>query len=305
MSIKEPMQNVTNGYKSQYIDLRSIILVCVKAKWFIATVTSIFAILALVIALNLPNVYQSKVLMAPSSNSDSAGMAGSLSGMASLAGINLSSNEIDQAALAVEIMRTFTFAKGFMQQDGVIENLMAAKDWNKEMNQVIYDPALYNSEQKQWLEEDGLSLKPSLQKSHRQLLKNLYIEQEKSGLYTLTIEHYSPYLAFEWANYFVKQINLEMRKRDIAQAERSINYLSEQLETTKLEELRASLHGLFEKQVRKKMLAEVNHEYVFKVIEPPIVAERKSKPSRALICILATFIGFLLSIFIVVTRSFK
>ena len=39
------------------------------------------------------------------------------------------------------------------------------------------------------------------------------------------------------------------------------------------------------------MLAEVRPEYVFKTIDPAVVPEEKSKPSRALICALGYPLG--------------
>ena len=52
------------------------------------------------------------------------------------------------------------------------------------------------------------------------------------------------------------------------------------------------------------MLAEVRPEYVFKTIDPAVVPEEKSKPSRALICVLGTLLGGMLGVVIVLIRHF-
>ena len=52
------------------------------------------------------------------------------------------------------------------------------------------------------------------------------------------------------------------------------------------------------------MLAEIRKQYVFKIIESPIAPEIKSKPSRAMICILITGFGFLISLFIALINNF-
>ena len=44
------------------------------------------------------------------------------------------------------------------------------------------------------------------------------------------------------------------------------------------------------------MLAASNEDYVFKIIDPPIASEERSKPNRALICIIGVLIGFLLAV---------
>jgi uncharacterized protein involved in exopolysaccharide biosynthesis len=53
------------------------------------------------------------------------------------------------------------------------------------------------------------------------------------------------------------------------------------------------------------MLAEVRQDYVFKVVDPAIAPDQKSKPQRALIIIIAGFLGGILGMVIVLYRSGK
>ena len=50
------------------------------------------------------------------------------------------------------------------------------------------------------------------------------------------------------------------------------------------------------------MLAEVRQEYVFKTIDPAVAPEEKSKPSRALICLIGAFFGAIFGVIIVLIR---
>ena len=52
------------------------------------------------------------------------------------------------------------------------------------------------------------------------------------------------------------------------------------------------------------MLAEVRPEYVFKTIDPAVIPEEKSKPSRALTCVLGTFLGGMLGMVVVLIRHY-
>ena len=52
------------------------------------------------------------------------------------------------------------------------------------------------------------------------------------------------------------------------------------------------------------MLANVSNDYVFDVIDPPISPELKFKPSRALICVLGTLLGGMLSMVVVLIRHY-
>ena len=61
---------------------------------------------------------------------------------------------------------------------------------------------------------------------------------------------------------------------------------------------------MIEEQAKVIMLAEVREEYVFKTIDPAIIPELKFKPKRALVCLLITFLGGVLSVLIVLVRYF-
>ena len=60
---------------------------------------------------------------------------------------------------------------------------------------------------------------------------------------------------------------------------------------------------LIEQQTKTKMLAEVREQYVLKIVDPPIASEKKDGPKRALICVLATFFGFILSLLWIFLRK--
>ena len=61
---------------------------------------------------------------------------------------------------------------------------------------------------------------------------------------------------------------------------------------------------LIQSQTETVMLAQVRPEYVFKTIDPAVVPELKSKPKRALICVLGTLLGGMLSVLIVLVRHY-
>ncbi|TOH86698.1 GNVR domain-containing protein, partial [Vibrio parahaemolyticus] len=55
-------------------------------------------------------------------------------------------------------------------------------------------------------------------------------------------------------------------------------------------------------QTKSLMLAEAQEEFVFKVVDPAVVPELKSKPKRSLIVIVGTFMGFMLGLALVLIR---
>jgi uncharacterized protein involved in exopolysaccharide biosynthesis len=85
---------------------------------------------------------------------------------------------------------------------------------------------------------------------------------------------------------------------------RSIAFLEEKIKSTELSELRALFAKMIQEQTKSVMLGNVRPEYLFNVIDPAIVPERKTGPARAMICILGTFIGGILSCLLVFLRHY-
>jgi LPS O-antigen subunit length determinant protein (WzzB/FepE family) len=105
-------------------------------------------------------------------------------------------------------------------------------------------------------------------------------------------------------NWLVEDVNAAVKAQDVAEAEKSIEYLREQVTNTSLADLQAVFFDLIQSQTETVMLAEVRQEYVFKTIDPAVAPEEKSKPSRALICVLGTLLGGMFGVVIVLIRHY-
>ena len=69
-------------------------------------------------------------------------------------------------------------------------------------------------------------------------------------------------------------------------------------------EIKQVIAQLIQEETKKLTLIEANQSYVFDYIDPPVAMEKKSEPKRALICILATIFGGMLSILYVLIRHY-
>jgi uncharacterized protein involved in exopolysaccharide biosynthesis len=183
---------------------------------------------------------------------------------------------------------------------------MAAKGWDLESNHLLIDNDLYDSNSNRWLREPkGLrGEKPTAQEVYEVFSRNvLSVNQDKdSGLYTISVSHYSPYIAKQWVDWLIKDINKVMRERTIIETMQNLAYLNKQLQKTAVADMKNTFYTLIEEQTKSLMLAEVQDEFVFKVIDPAVVPEIKDKPKRALICILGTLLGGIFSITIILVR---
>ena len=75
-----------------------------------------------------------------------------------------------------------------------------------------------------------------------------------------------------------------------------MEYLKDELNLNQVKEINNSLNNLIEGQLKTVALANIKDDYLVTIIDPPFIPEVKSEPSRALICVLITLIGFVFSI---------
>ncbi|HHX8599910.1 LPS O-antigen length regulator [Vibrio alginolyticus] len=288
------------------IDLRELFKALWKGKWIIIATTFVFAVGAVLYALSLPNIYKADALLAPAESSNGGGlskMAGQLGGLAALAGVNLGAGESSQTDLAVQVMKSRQFVEAFINKHDLLVPLMATKDWDLENNKLILDEELYNPDTGEWL-RDAKGLRgatPTAQEAFEVFNKDvLSVSQDKeSGLYTISVKSYSPYVAQQWVNWLIEDINKVMRERTIAETSQNLAYLNTQLQKTAVADMQSTFYKLIEEQTKSLMLAEVQEEFIFKVVDPAVVPELKDGPKRALICVLGTLLGGMLGVAIV------
>ncbi|NMT19326.1 LPS O-antigen length regulator, partial [Vibrio parahaemolyticus] len=66
------------------------------------------------------------------------------------------------------------------------------------------------------------------------------IQDKETGLYTVSVKHYSPFVAQMWVNWLIDDINKVMRDRAIAEATQNLAYLDAQLEKTAVAEMQST-----------------------------------------------------------------
>jgi len=275
------------------LDLLEILKVLWERKFFIAITTSIFILISIIFALSLPNLYKSEALLMPVEENDSMGsMLGQYSSMASLAGIPLPGSSGSKAQEAISRITSYDFFSKNILPNIAIEDLLASKKWDPSNNKYSYDESIFNSESGKWL--DG---EPLPQMAYKIFSENLSISlSKKTSFVSLSIKHISPFAAQEWAQLIIDQIDIVMRDIDREESNKAVNFLNALAISVKYEGIKKNLNSLQEDQMKKLMMIEASDNYVFKVLDSPIVAERKFEPRRSVIVILGMILGFLFSI---------
>ena len=260
-------------------------------------------------ALSLPNIYQSTAILAPKSDSGTGGLSRLASQYWGLAGINLGglgSDGLTKPAIALEKLKSLSFFKRHLYEDLLVD-LMAVESWDPSTRQLMYDDEIYNSASNKWLREvdPPRQVKPSYQEAYEEFLALLSVSEDKqTGLIFVSAEHHSPDIAKRWVELMVNRVSEDLRTKDIREADESIKFLESQREKTSLVALDEVFAQLIEEQTKTIMLANVSKDYVFDVIDPPVSPELKSKPSRALICVLGTLLGGMLGVLVVLIRHY-
>ena len=292
------------------IDLKELFIVLWSGKWLITAITGVAAVSSVVMALMLPNIYTANALLAPAEQSG-GGMSALMQqygGLASLAGVSLPGGEDgSRAQLGMQLMKSRAFIGDFVERRDILPELMAVDSWDARSGGIIFNRASYDAASKTWVREvePPKSAEPSAQEAHKAFSEILGVSQDKqTGYVTVSIVHQSPNIAAQWVNWLVEDVNAAVKAQDVAEAEKSIEYLREQVTNTSLADLQAVFFDLIQSQTETVMLAEVRQEYVFKTIDPAVAPEEKSKPSRALICILGTLLGGMLGVVIVLIRHY-
>jgi len=290
------------------IDLRELFSVLWAGKKVIVAITGLFAVAAVVYALSIANEYKASIVIAPAQQEGGglSGALGQLGGLASLAGVSLGGGGGSEAAVAQEIMQSWGFVEQFIVNNELEVEVFAAEGWNKTSNVLTIDSDLYDKDSNKWLiDEDGQLRAPTSWELYEAFSKRLSVsEDKKSGLTSVSIEYFSPIVAKNWVDLYVAAINEHMRQRKLSQVNSNIEYLQAQIEKTSIAEMREVFYQIIEEQVKNKMLAEASPEYAFVTVSPSMVPEEKSKPKRALMCILGTLLGGMLSVLYVLVRHY-
>ncbi len=292
------------------IDLKELFLVLVQGKWIITLMTVFFSIFGIIYSLSLPNIYESKALLAPVDASSSL-MSGALSeyrGLAGLAGISLSSQDnSSNSKKAVEVMGSLSFFENYIMPNIFLPDLMAVESWNEKENKIIYDENIFKNDSNTWVRDSyPKKLIPSAQESFEVFKGNHFYmrEDNKTGYIVLSVKHLSPLLAKQWVETIVREVNTFYRQKDKAQSEKAVIFLNKQMAANSLSEIRQVTASLLQKEIQKLTLVEANNDYVFEYIYPPSLMEKKSDPKRSLIVILFFLFGSILGTFLVLIRFY-
>ena len=259
--------------------------------WTIFGLSFMFGILAYVASAYLTPVYRSEILVIPVEESGGGSISSLLSsfgGLGRLAGLGSSRTSRKDEALAV--LRSRAFVSAFIAaNDGLA--VIYPKSWDREANT--------------W--KSSVKSIPSDQDTYIYFTTSLMdvAENKDTGTIAVSIDLKDRFVAAQWANSIVSLLNEKVRDRVAAEAQRSMSYLSGELDKASSVELRQVIHRLIEAQIETIMLANVRKDFVFRVIDPAVVqdADYYVSPRRVLLAFIGLLFGGFLGLCIAAFRD--
>jgi hypothetical protein len=192
---------------------------------------------------------------------------GGLGGLASMAGISLGGGGSTDESLAVLKSRDFLWK--FVQE--------------KKLMPILFESE-WDEQQKKWKETDPKK-QPGQMDVYRLFNESGVLKVEvdkKTDLVTVAVEWEDAALTADWANALVEKLNQYLAQRTIARSESNLKYLNEELMRAQIEEMRKTLFDMIANEQKQAMLANMQKEFAFKVLDPAVEPDKKTNPNARL-----------------------
>lgn len=277
------------------IDMRALLLIVFAGWRWIVGAALVGGLVALGIGFLMTPIYRATTVLVPAGG-DRNGLAstisstlGPLGNLASLAGVNIGSNDAHtEEALAV--LRSRQFTQKFIADENLMPELFD-KYWDEKA--------------KAW--KVAPEKQPTMAKAFKIFNEKIRLvgRDKKTGLITLQIDWRDRDKAAEWANKLVDRLNAEMRARAIAQSEGSLVFLEQELANTTVIDTREAINRLIEVQIKQRMLANVTQEYALRTVDrasKPDIYD-KVRPKKALMAVIGAFLGMFIAAIWVLFRG--
>jgi uncharacterized protein involved in exopolysaccharide biosynthesis len=257
--------------------LLDLALLLWRQKLMVISIVTATSLIGVIYALVATPVYKAEVVMVPSGQRTTAGNLGQLGSLAALAGVNIGSGGNNAASFAV--LKSRELAEDFIRE--------------RKLERVLVD------------DFDN----PSKKRDFRDALKRFLLEvrvvseDKKAGVVSLAIYWEDPTIAAEWANAYVDLLNSRLRGEALAEAQRNVKFLSEEMAGADVVSVQQSLSRILESEMQKYMLAKGADDYAYKVIDRATPPKLREWPRRTLIVVFSGLAGLILACLAIVLRQ--
>jgi len=298
------LNNLIDKNLNDEIDLYEIFKKVHSSKYLIFLITTVFCLASILYSLILKELYTSEMIVEEVNTNDSYNQSTAFSGLSTFAGLSSSSaSSKTRSQYAREVIYTKDFFDILIEDSEFFVELVAAVDYDKKNKKLIYDNAIYD-EEKNTINDEYLQTLFH-EDIHVKFLDSIKITDLDSGSLLISVSHYSPYVAKKWLDYIFVMLNEVVKEMKLTKAEKSYEFLQNELSMTKEVDLKRAISSLLIKELETITLSESSEYFVFSVVDSSRVPERKDYPNKTKIVIFWTLIGLFLSLAFVILRPVK
>ena len=127
---------------------------------------------------------------------------------------------------------------------------------------------------------------------------------QKDNMIQITADFKDPKVAKDLVNYVLVELIEYMSSEAKRVAETNKKYLESQLEKTADPFIKTKVYSLIAQQIETSMMAEVKENFAFKIIDPPRVPDKKIKPKRTQMALIAFTVSLFLGIFVAFGKEY-
>lgn len=257
-------------------------------------------------------IYSSAIVVkpVPTDLGDSAvsSTGGGLAGLASITGLGSVNNQSIQTNIA--IMESRKFGDYFITKYDLAKYLFAGS-WDEDKN-TWKPPSLYSNLRRNIIqifkdtpEVQQISEEPSAEETFRAFNKMRIISQDKdNGFLTLKMKSRSAEHAAKLANAYIYEVNEYIRAMELKNSIARMEFLSSKLKDQTVGEIRTTVTSLMERELKNTVIASVDKEFAFKIIDPAVAPELRSWPKRTFLLIIGLATGLFLGIGVAFLQHF-
>ncbi len=292
---KEQSENLPNKHFGTQLHISDIVKLLWGQKLLITGTIVLAAALSIWFALTTDEIYMAELRAIPSESSlttDDNSLQSTLG--LRMKGFSTAVGEYEKHLVAVQVLHSRNFILDFIQQHNLLPFIYGVKSWNPDTQALTWHEDIYNSRTGQWVTDAPPTLQEATQLF---ILNNLKVSDNRdSRLLTIQVYHPSAILAAQWASLLIENLNNHMRNKQITEANEKLSFYQQQLAIT----LNPNTQDVIRQQIEEvsftKLVINSQPHFLFEVIDPPMVPEKRAYPRRGLLVALGTFFGGILAL---------
>jgi len=265
------------------INLIDLLMVLVKHKFLIIGMVLFSVVAAVAVSLLMTNIYRSEATIVARTQEKTA--FNPLSALGGLGGVMAEGLDLGGGG-SLEKLEVVLKSRNLTNR--VIDK--------HKLMPVIFSN-IWDKKKKKWDTDNT----PTLQDGCKAMQDRLTIRVDlKKNTIKVSFDHENPETAKKVVDYYLTELSEVLRQEVLQDATENMRFFRKQLEKTIDSLLKEKIYSMLAKEIEKETFARAQKYYSFLVLDPPIVPDpdKKTRPKRALICILSVFVAFIIAVFL-------